>query len=79
VANLQAKYNSCGSSCTAYWSWYGNVKGTLPGVADSIADTQPFVSVDGQGVVTIKLFWRSTADASTSSPHEFDIQAQIGQ
>lgn len=79
VANLQAKYQSCGSSCTGYWSWYGDVKNILPGVADSIADTQPQVSVDAQGIVTISLFWRSTGEAATSTPHRFDIQAQIGQ
>jgi len=79
VANLQAKYQSCGSGCTGFWTWYGNVKNTLPGVADSIADTQPQVTVDGQGVVTITLYWRSTGEAATSPPHHFDIQAQIGQ
>ena len=79
VANLQTKYQSCGSSCTGFWTWYGNVKNTLPGVADSIADTQPQVTVDGQGIVTINLYWRSTGEAATSPPHHYDIQAQIGQ
>ena len=79
VANLQAKYQSCGSSCTGFWTWYGTVKNTLPGVADSIADTQPQVTVDGQGIVTIQLKWRSTGEPATNPPHEFDIQAQIGQ
>ena len=79
VANLQAKYQSCGSSCSGFWTWYGTVKKTLPGVADSIADTQPQVSVDGSGIVTITLSWRSTGEDASSLPHHFDIQAQIGQ
>lgn len=79
VANLQTKYQSCGSACTGYWAWYGNVKNILPGVADTIADTQPQVTVDAQGVVTISLFWRSNGDDPTAPPHHFDIQAQIGQ
>ena len=79
VPNLQAKYQSCGSSCTGYWAWYGTVKTVLPGVDDSIPDTQPQVSVDNQGIVTISLFWRATSDDASSSPHRYDLQAQIAQ
>jgi type IV pilus assembly protein PilV len=79
VANLQAKYQSCGSSCPGYWAWYGTVKATLPGVADNIADTQPQVSVDGAGIVTVSLFWRATSDTAATPPHRYDIQAQIAQ
>lgn len=79
IANLQAKYQSCGSSCAGYWAWYGSVKATLPGVADTIADTQPQVTVDGAGIVTISLFWRATSDDAATPPHRYDIQAQIAQ
>jgi type IV pilus assembly protein PilV len=79
VANLQAKYQSCGSSCAGYWAWYGTVKTTLPGVSDTVPDTQPQVSVDGGGIVTISLFWRATSDDAATPPHRYDIQAQIAQ
>jgi type IV pilus assembly protein PilV len=79
VGNLQAKYQSCGSSCPGFWAWYGSVKATLPGVADSIADTQPQVSVDDTGIVTISVFWRATSDDASTAPHRYDLQAQIAQ
>lgn len=79
VANLQAKYQSCGSSCAGYWAWYGTVKATLPGVADDIPDTQPEVTVDNAGIVTISLSWRATGDDAATPPHSFHIQAQIAQ
>jgi type IV pilus assembly protein PilV len=80
VANLQAQYNSCGSNaCPGWFAWYGTVKTVLPGVADTVADTQPTVNVDASGIVTVSIFWRAPGDDPATPPHRYDIQAQIGQ
>ena len=76
VDKLQAKFNSCGSACTGWDSWYATVKAVLPGVTD---DTKPTVNVDDEGIVTISIFWRGPGDDASGTPHRFDVQAQIGQ
>ena len=76
VSNLQTKFNSCGSACTGWDSWYTTVKTVLPGVTD---DTKPTVNVDDEGIVTISIFWRGPGEDASATPHRFDVQAQIGQ
>lgn len=79
VLNLKAKYNACGdASCPGWFTWYTNVKAVLPGV-DVTKDTKPQVSIDDDGIVTISLLWRAPTDDPASTPHRYDVQAQIGQ
>ena len=80
IANLRSQYdaNTCGTSCPGTTAWLNTLKTVLPGV-DPAGDTNPQVSVDAAGIVTIRVFWRAPGDAPTSAPHHYDIQAQIGQ
>lgn len=79
AANLQTTYNSCGSACVGYYSWFGRVKQVLPGVSDDeSADTMPFVDVSDEGIVTVKLKWRQPGD-DPDEFHQYIVQAQIGQ
>jgi type IV pilus assembly protein PilV len=81
VANLQAQY--CNTSCVnstypGYTTWANTVSATLPGVSLNGA-TKPTVNVDPTGIVTISLFWRSPSDDPAADPHQYSLQAQIGQ
>lgn len=79
VAALQTQFNTCGNAtCGGYQAWFTRVRGTLPGVV-AASPTEPAVNVDGTGIVTITLFWRSPGDSAAEAPHRFDVQAQIGQ
>jgi type IV pilus assembly protein PilV len=78
VAALQAKYASCGSSCTGWYAWYQRVQGVLPGVSDS-GDTRPIVTVDTDGRVKIKVFWRMPSEDPATPPHLYGFESQIAQ
>jgi len=80
VANLKAQYDqdTCGNGCPGTVAWFNSVQGTLPGVVVG-TDTNPQVTVDAAGIVTIRVFWRAPGDGAASDPHHYDIQAQIGQ
>lgn len=80
VTALQAQFNTCGDalSCPGYQSWFARVSTTLPGVVAS-SPTEPAVNVDGTGIVTISVFWRSPGEPADEPAHRFDVQAQIGQ
>lgn len=76
VTTLQARFNSCGSSCAGYYAWYNNLKAILPGVDDG-GDTAPQVNVDPQGIVTITIKWRAPGDDTSADPHQYNVNAQI--
>lgn len=80
VAALQTQFNTCAdaATCSGYQAWFTKVRATLPGVI-AASPTEPAVNVDGSGIVTITLFWRSPGDSTAEPPHRFDVQAQIGQ
>lgn len=80
LAALQTQFNTCAdaATCSGYQAWFTRVRATLPGVV-AASPTEPSVSVDGTGIVTITLFWRSPGDSAAEGPHRFDVQAQIGQ
>jgi hypothetical protein len=54
------------------------VANTLPGVTLTSSTTRPAVSVNGQGIVTISIFWRAPQDEG-SAPHRYDVEAQISE
>jgi type IV pilus assembly protein PilV len=85
IANLQAQY--CNSSCAnttypGYTDWattkVTDAHNGLPGV-NLTGATKPLVNVDANGVVTITLYWRSPSDDPAADPHQYNMQAQIGQ
>ncbi|GAB3645808.1 type IV pilus modification protein PilV [Ramlibacter alkalitolerans] len=79
VTNLQTRYNTCTSSaCPGYIEWMATVANTLPGVTITSSTTRPDVSVNGQGIVTISIFWRAPQDEG-SAPHRYDVEAQISE
>lgn len=73
---LKTQFNSCGSSCAGWYTWYNNVKAVLPGVDDS-GDTKPVVDVDDAGIVTISIYWRAPGEDSSDDPRRYELQAQI--
>lgn len=76
---LQTQFNTCAAvTCAGYMNWLARVQATLPGVEPG-TPTEPAVTVDGTGIVTISVFWRSPGDSAADAPHRFDVQAQIGQ
>lgn len=80
VTVLQTQFNTCtdAATCPGYANWLTKVRAVLPGV-ETGTPTEPSVIVDGTGIVTISVFWRSPGDAADENPHRFDVQAQIGQ
>lgn len=75
TTNLQTQFNTGG---VAYTTWYNQVAALLPGVSNSAdSDTKPMVNVDGDGIVTINIFWRQPGDDASGSPHRYDVQTQI--
>jgi type IV pilus assembly protein PilV len=75
TATLQTQYNTGGAG---YNAWYDQVAAVLPGVSNtSDSDTKPMVNVDGDGIVTVNVFWRQPGDDANASPHRYDIQTQI--
>jgi type IV pilus assembly protein PilV len=78
LATLQAQYQSCGSSCAGWYSWYQRVQAVLPGVSDT-SDTKPIVTVDPNGRVKISVFWRMPTEDPTSPPHVYGFESQIAQ
>jgi type IV pilus assembly protein PilV len=79
LANMQLRYNTCTTSaCPGYTAWATTVSNNLPGVSLA-GTTRPVVSIDAAGIVTISLYWRSPSDDPAADPHQYNMQAQIGQ
>jgi len=80
VATLQTQFSTCpdAAACAGYQAWFTKVRSTLPGV-QAASPTEPSVSVDPIGIVTISVFWRSPGQAADEAAHRYDVQAQIGQ
>lgn len=69
-AALQTAFNTGGAG---YNGWLANVSATLPGTASY----PPAVTVDADGVVTIRIRWRAPNEAASVAEHKYDAVAQI--
>src|SRR5438270_251722 len=74
LATLQAQYQSCGSSCAAWYAWYQRVQAVLPGVSDT-SDTKPIVTIDPNGRVKVSVFWRMPTEDPSSPPHVYGFES----
>ncbi|GAB3776559.1 hypothetical protein GCM10028796_54250 [Ramlibacter monticola] len=78
-AALQTKYNTCPTvACAGYFEWATRVSDTLPGATITSATLKPTVEVEDDGLVTIKIYWRSPSEDS-SERHRYEVQSKIAQ
>lgn len=75
----QTLQNEFSTGGTQYESWSNAVAATLPGVDVRSAGsaTAPTVSIDGNGLVTVTLFWKPPNDPESASAHSLTSIAQI--
>ncbi len=73
ASSLQTNYNSA-TGGAAYSAWAARVAQTLPGASGS---SVPQVTVDNQGIVVVRIFWRAPGEAPSTPIHQYMITTQI--
>ncbi|HUW80257.1 MAG TPA: hypothetical protein VMV54_05085 [Acidocella sp.] len=71
VTALQTNFSSPGGA--AYMSWLSGVQAALPGAGAN----PPTVTVNGNNLVTVRVFWKAPGDGASAAAHAQTVIAQI--
>lgn len=76
VETLRTRFTSGGAD---YGRWSSAVASMLPGVDVQTprSTTAPAVSIEGNGQVTVRVFWKPPNEPSSTAPHSLTAIAQI--